>query len=132
MKHTALCRELADHFEGATNKTVQDFELLRLTIDKTLRALKAARLEDGATLTMFDLEAFDTSEISRAFVSARIEIKRCFDKFGMGITWNTRSRSLKESIERDKNRMKQINDLLARAVEVAPPVSVEVKIYKFI
>ncbi len=56
---------------------------LHRTIDKTLRALKAARLEDGATLTMFDLEAFDTSEISRAFVSARIEIKRCFDKFGV-------------------------------------------------
>ncbi|PSS37972.1 hypothetical protein PHLCEN_2v155 [Hermanssonia centrifuga] len=78
----ALCRELVEHFKSATNKTVQDFELLRLTIDKTLRALNAARLEDGATLTMFDLEAFDNSEISRAFVSARIEIKRCFDKFG--------------------------------------------------
>ncbi len=56
---------------------------LHRAIDKTLRALNAARMEDGAALTMFDSEAFDTSETSRAFFSARIEIRRCFDKFGV-------------------------------------------------
>ncbi|PSR82067.1 hypothetical protein PHLCEN_2v6137 [Hermanssonia centrifuga] len=61
------------------------WEAAQTAIDKTLRALNAARMEDGAALTMFDLEAFDTSETSRAFFSARIEIRRCFDKFGWAV-----------------------------------------------
>ncbi|PSR87339.1 hypothetical protein PHLCEN_2v5156 [Hermanssonia centrifuga] len=128
-----LCRELVKHFEKATNKTAQNLEPLKSTIDETIKALEAARQKDVA-LTKFDLEAFDASVTSVAFITARDEIKECFDKYGMSNEWSTHSAELEKAIAKDKARMKQVNDGLVKAIVAVPQeaarISVGVKVLK--
>lgn len=119
-----LCRFLADYFtkiESNASVTVENVNSLEEAFNDTLAVLKAAA-KAVTQLSQFDLKDFENNNTVHEFEKVESVIKESFTSFGLSKEWSKKENVRREAWKKDKGRMDQLNDILAKPQSSSAPL----------
>jgi len=115
-----LCRNLVTAFADEARHTADNALVLEDTCDETLAALKAV-VASVTELKIFDTFNLEDHPAYKALSVAQDHIKACFAAFGLEGIWIDKERLIFEAVQKDKDRMDELNKLL----ETRPPLTIQ-------
>jgi hypothetical protein len=126
----SLCRTLVTEWQLEKNHTPENLALLEGALNATLKGLEEA-VATATELKIYNLDDLEYHPAYQTLEKARAPIKTCHDRLFELPKWNQWEVFISDAIQKDKDRMSQLNKILEKRPSPTTQNQIELTVYVF-